>query len=155
MVAMPQGKAELLGAYHEEPMIRAAPQIATRIPATNSHTFPFRTNAAHARAASAASARRSISLKYSTMKPIKTSQGAGLAAADVAPDCLIPEANAALADADTNFVGALEPAGGHHFHDLVELAHRSRDQVLAFLGSEPGKRGIAMMGPKNLSATAR
>jgi hypothetical protein len=48
-----------------------APQVATRIPAMNSHTLPFRTNAAQARAASAASARRSISLKYSTKKLMK------------------------------------------------------------------------------------
>src|SRR5215475_1396121 len=53
-------------------MTRIAPQIATKIPATNSQTLPLRTNAAHASAASAARARRSISLKYSMKKFIKT-----------------------------------------------------------------------------------
>ena len=46
-----------------QPNTRMVPQVAARIPATNSHTLPLRTNAAQARAASAASARRSISLK--------------------------------------------------------------------------------------------
>src|SRR5262245_47840033 len=52
-------------------MTRIVPQIATEIPATNNHTLRFRTNAAHARATRAARASRSISLKYSTMRPIK------------------------------------------------------------------------------------
>src|SRR5262249_30038097 len=56
-----------------QPTIRIAPQIATRIAAKNSQTLLLRTNAAHASAASAARARRSISLKYSTKKFIKTS----------------------------------------------------------------------------------
>src|SRR5262249_5946668 len=43
-----------------------APQVATRIPATNNQTFLLRTNAAHASRATAARASRSISLKYST-----------------------------------------------------------------------------------------
>src|SRR5262245_10481321 len=54
-------------------MIPIAPQVATRIPATNNQTFLLRTNAAHASAVSAARASRSISLKYSTKKFIKTS----------------------------------------------------------------------------------
>jgi hypothetical protein len=58
-------------------MIRIAPQIATTIPATNSQTLPLRTNAAHASAASAARARRSISLKYSTRTFIKSLLGWG------------------------------------------------------------------------------
>jgi hypothetical protein len=45
------------------PMTRIVPQVATRMPATKSQMLPSRSKAAHASAAKAARARRSISLK--------------------------------------------------------------------------------------------
>jgi hypothetical protein len=68
------GSGGMAGTRHQDrPRTLIVPQIATEIPATDNHTLRFRTNAAHARAARAARASQSISLKYSTMRPTRSS----------------------------------------------------------------------------------
>src|SRR5262245_52357430 len=57
---------------HGHPKSRIAPQIAIKIPDTNSQTLPVRRSATNARTASARRARRSINLKYSITTLMKT-----------------------------------------------------------------------------------
>ena len=59
---------------------------------------------------------------------------------EVLGDLVLPDH---LANAHADRGGAFEPATRHHGLDLVQLARRGGDQVLALLGTKLGERGIA------------